>query len=1344
MAGDKKVKIAIETTADPAGIEQVRKRLDELQKEAAATGQSFDALATKEFGNLDTVFDEFSGELKKAQQQLDQLASKGVDVRVASSGLERIKNEIRQLKGGTVDVKDEQARKKVKALTDNLNVKLNVQDADLDEAAKKVAKLKGDAVEVKVSALDATLDETARKAEKLATPVAINVATNDATLDETVRKAEKLGTTPVAVNVVTNDATLEETVRKVEKLDQEAVDIRVNVDPTQLDQANAKLDQTKQKATAVGSTPISVNVVTNDATLDETARKIAKLQGEQVDLNIKVDQTPIDQANAKLDQTRQKAAAVNATSVTVNVATNDATLDEAVRKVAKLDQEAVDLRIGVDQTQLDQATAKLDKAKQKAEGIKTTPIEVNVKINDENLVKTEKKIAQLKGKDVDLNVRANQTEIDQVKAKFDSLKDKKAKVSVEVQDSIRKLDQIEVKLESIRSKSAKAIAIKSGDKELQAMVTKLEELERQLGRVAKGSQAFDVVSRNIAKARQEIIATAKQKGFTQLNQDAAATGKHADQLSAKLVKLRETIGKLDSKSPQFANTRSAIDRLSTSVKSLDSTAGKGTGGISALGNSLGGLAGKAGAVGVVIGTLVASLNLLKDGVAAASDTEDITVQFQVLLGSIEAAESRISELRDFAAKTPFTLKGLAEASRILETITAGALSTGEGLKLVGDLAAGTGEDFSNLALHIGRVYDGLQNGTPVGESMLRLQELGIVTAATRREIEAMQKANVDGADVWARAQQDFSRFAGSMELRSNTLSGVWSTLSDNLTLFKSTLGKPLLSPLTKLLSGLVPITDAATSALRRILENIGALERSAAPAGESVAAAFLKIKESAEKSGEATLAAARTSFVGYEKAIELLDKLGAKVDAVTQGHIDLANATTDAQIAEIEATPDTEISQSEKQIRIDELNAARRLKIKEKGDDALVRKEELTNEKISQLERSRLAEKEKREGLNAEKVNILRNLDLRTQLAKRIDESNKQLEEKADDLSHAFGNLTAKEEKNLLESFATLEAFRDKAVAELAERNREIKPDTLQKNLTLVENALSVSAAKIESEAEDRKQLEKEQRKQQEENDRQRRITNKLYELGERKEQATIRKRILTKDSTQTQANRAEALKSAQDQGKDIEKEGEATLKALGKRAEDKKAPKKLQETIAKLTESFKDGVSEDELAALDKFAGSAKTSDATAKALIATLQRVVDDAQANNARMAALEAKVQELSRGGESAPALEARQVQAQTQTITAGENFQREAFASGNTKLAENLGKAIDAVRDGATAEEARKLAEVIARASTTTTAALQAAAATAASQAGALFDIVTTLKGLQAQVEVAKTQIKGVRK
>ena len=226
------------------------------------------------------------------------------------------------------------------------------------------------------------------------------------------------------------------------------------------------------------------------------------------------------------------------------------------------------------------------------------------------------------------------------------------------------------------------------------------------------------------------------------------------------------------------------------------------GGVKSVNRGIASIAGKITALAPMIAGGVASIGAIGfavKSVGEAASFETLQVQMEGLLGTSEAAAERMQELAKFAAKTPFQLTEIAQASKVLETLTGGAISTGDGLTLVGDVAANTGEPFKDLAVHIGRVYDALQNGRAVGESLLRLNELGVMSSATRSEIEALQKAGKKGDEVWSVAAKSFEKFGGSMKKMSGTLEGKFSTLKDNWAEVMRSFGLPIVDALKPML-----------------------------------------------------------------------------------------------------------------------------------------------------------------------------------------------------------------------------------------------------------------------------------------------------------------------------------------------------------------------------------------------------------------------------------------------------------------------------------------------------------------------------------------------------------------
>jgi hypothetical protein len=214
---------------------------------------------------------------------------------------------------------------------------------------------------------------------------------------------------------------------------------------------------------------------------------------------------------------------------------------------------------------------------------------------------------------------------------------------------------------------------------------------------------------------------------------------------------------------------------------------------------------------------------------AAAQMETLETAFIPLLGSADAAQKRIEELAKFAASTPFELPEIAKASRTLETLTRGALATGDGLRLVGDIAAGTNQPFEEVATTIGRLYDGLQSGRPVGEAMQRLQELGAVSGETRTQIEELSKAGKN-TEAWLVAEEALNRFNGSMKLQSGTWTGLLSTLSDNITNAYAKFGEPIIDKLKPYLQGIIAsvevLTEKAAALGKSFAENFIASEKS--------------------------------------------------------------------------------------------------------------------------------------------------------------------------------------------------------------------------------------------------------------------------------------------------------------------------------------------------------------------------------------------------------------------------------------------------------------------------------------------------------------------------------------
>lgn len=236
-------------------------------------------------------------------------------------------------------------------------------------------------------------------------------------------------------------------------------------------------------------------------------------------------------------------------------------------------------------------------------------------------------------------------------------------------------------------------------------------------------------------------------------------------------------------------------------------------------------------VGGGLGGLGAGIALTMKSVSSAANIEGLETSFAPLLGGADKAQARIKELAQFAADTPFEMPEVAKASRVLEVLTKGALSTGQGLRMVGDVAATTQQPFEELALHIGRLYDGLQSGRPVGEALARLQELGVISGDVRSRIEELQKSGAAGNEVWQVAAGALGRFSGAMDAQSRTWNGKLSTFKDNVSMAMAEFGKPIMDALK-------PYLNSASNMAARLGKSAAAFGQRIAESIKFISAAF--------------------------------------------------------------------------------------------------------------------------------------------------------------------------------------------------------------------------------------------------------------------------------------------------------------------------------------------------------------------------------------------------------------------------------------------------------------------------------------------------------------------------
>lgn len=181
----------------------------------------------------------------------------------------------------------------------------------------------------------------------------------------------------------------------------------------------------------------------------------------------------------------------------------------------------------------------------------------------------------------------------------------------------------------------------------------------------------------------------------------------------------------------------------------------------------------------LIGGLIAGATankFVKQPVQMYADYEDLVTQFGVLLGSKDAAQKRIDELTTFAGQTPFTRDEIYQASRVLQTYTQGALATPDatgGLRMIGDIAAATGSEYTQVAGYMGRLYNEVKRGgESMGEPLAYLREMGALSAEQEKKIKEIATGSGTIETKWAEIAKQFSSTDGMMLEMSNQMNNL--------------------------------------------------------------------------------------------------------------------------------------------------------------------------------------------------------------------------------------------------------------------------------------------------------------------------------------------------------------------------------------------------------------------------------------------------------------------------------------------------------------------------------------------------------------------------------------------
>lgn len=240
----------------------------------------------------------------------------------------------------------------------------------------------------------------------------------------------------------------------------------------------------------------------------------------------------------------------------------------------------------------------------------------------------------------------------------------------------------------------------------------------------------------------------------------------------------------------------------------------GMGGMGGMGSLIGG--------GLALGGIALAANQMSGMVSSAfaynAAIEKSTVSLGVLLGSESRAVSLMKDLQTFAAKTPFELPTLNQATvSLLATKKVAQSQVMPILKKLGDAAAGSSEGFASMPRITRAVAQMLTKGKIQAEEMMQLSEAGVPAWAalakkmgkSTAEVQKLgEKGKLGIREIMMLVDGLGDTYEGLAEKQSQTFEGLSSTIKDNLGKAFGDAFKPLYDFSTRSMKKLVKFMDS--------------------------------------------------------------------------------------------------------------------------------------------------------------------------------------------------------------------------------------------------------------------------------------------------------------------------------------------------------------------------------------------------------------------------------------------------------------------------------------------------------------------------------------------------------
>jgi len=287
-----------------------------------------------------------------------------------------------------------------------------------------------------------------------------------------------------------------------------------------------------------------------------------------------------------------------------------------------------------------------------------------------------------------------------------------------------------------------------------------------------------------------------------------------DGMSPVLKKIKSngtsTFNTLTKKSKEYANS---IERTTSKIKKSD--------------NSLKNMVSTAKKLAVVIG----GGKLLGGFIKEFVNLEQAQIAFTTFFGDEKIADGLMNTLVEFANVTKYTTQDVIASGRSLAAFGVSASQIKPSLKVLGDLAAGTGKNLQDMTLiygktkALGRVYafqlnQLARNGIPVIAEFAK--HFGVAKSEIRKMATEGKIQFSDLQQIMINMTSEGGIFNDMMAKQAKTLGGRWSTLVGKFQIFGAyfvdNFLKPMLKGLVEIGIKIVDAKDWIYGAFKTILE----------------------------------------------------------------------------------------------------------------------------------------------------------------------------------------------------------------------------------------------------------------------------------------------------------------------------------------------------------------------------------------------------------------------------------------------------------------------------------------------------------------------------------------------